>query len=178
MLLVGTALYNGDGVAADPVTAYAYVSRAAAQGLGAGQGDTRRPGSTLDAARAAAKGRRAGQIDGDAEGERCAESCRGQARGDKPAPPREDRRRTARRCRRPRPPPRGKWRIQLGAFGQRNTAEALFARLGGKLAGRQAYYIPAGKVVRLQVGPFESRAAAAAACARLARPGLLPGRGR
>jgi uncharacterized protein len=33
MLMVGTALYNGDGVPADPVTAYAYVSRAAAQGL-------------------------------------------------------------------------------------------------------------------------------------------------
>ena len=34
MLLYGTALYNGDGVASDPVTAYAFVSRAAAQGLG------------------------------------------------------------------------------------------------------------------------------------------------
>ena len=33
MLLYGTALYNGDGVAADPVLAYALVSRAAAQGL-------------------------------------------------------------------------------------------------------------------------------------------------
>src|SRR5687767_6315820 len=37
MLMVGTALYNGDGVAADPVTAYAYVSRAAAQGLAPAQ---------------------------------------------------------------------------------------------------------------------------------------------
>ena len=33
LLMVGTALYNGDGVAGDPVKAYAYVSRAAAQGL-------------------------------------------------------------------------------------------------------------------------------------------------
>src|SRR5688572_29987234 len=33
LLMVGTALYNGDGVARDPVKAYAYVSRAAAQGL-------------------------------------------------------------------------------------------------------------------------------------------------
>ena len=33
LLMVGTALYNGDGVTQDPVRAYAYVSRAAAQGL-------------------------------------------------------------------------------------------------------------------------------------------------
>jgi len=33
MLLYGTALYNGDGVAPDPATAYAYVSRAAARGF-------------------------------------------------------------------------------------------------------------------------------------------------
>jgi len=33
LLIVGTALYNGDDVTPDPVTAYAYVSRAAAQGL-------------------------------------------------------------------------------------------------------------------------------------------------
>src|SRR5678815_3485254 len=37
LLIVGTALYNGDGVQADPVTAYAYVSRAAAQGLAPAQ---------------------------------------------------------------------------------------------------------------------------------------------
>ena len=37
LLIVGTAMYNGDGVAADPVTAYAYVSRAAAQGLAPAQ---------------------------------------------------------------------------------------------------------------------------------------------
>src|SRR5688572_20033114 len=33
MLMYGTALYNGDGMPSDPVRAYAYVSRAAAQGL-------------------------------------------------------------------------------------------------------------------------------------------------
>jgi len=40
----------------------------------------------------------------------------------------------------------------------------LFRKLSGKLAGRQAYYVPAGSVIRLQAGPFESKAAAAAAC--------------
>ena len=33
MLVYGTALFNGDGVAQDPVLGYAYVSRSAAQGL-------------------------------------------------------------------------------------------------------------------------------------------------
>jgi cell division septation protein DedD len=63
----------------------------------------------------------------------------------------------------------GAWRIQLGAFSQRSSAEALFRKLSsnGALAGRQAYYVPAGAVTRLQVGPFESRAAASAACGAL-----------
>ena len=34
MLVYGTALFNGDGIPKDPLMAYAYVSRAAAQGLG------------------------------------------------------------------------------------------------------------------------------------------------
>jgi cell division septation protein DedD len=63
----------------------------------------------------------------------------------------------------------GAWRIQLGAFAQRSSAETLFRKLSGSsaLAGRQAYYVPAGAVTRLQVGPFESRAAASAACSAL-----------
>ena len=49
---------------------------------------------------------------------------------------------------------------------KRASAEALFRKLSGNgaLAGRQAFYIPVGAVTRLQVGPFESRAAASAAC--------------
>jgi len=64
-------------------------------------------------------------------------------------------------------PATGKWRIQLGAFSQRGSAQALYAKLSGSLGGRQAYYVPAGAVTRLQVGPFASRAEANAACARL-----------
>jgi cell division septation protein DedD len=60
----------------------------------------------------------------------------------------------------------GGWRIQLGAFSQRGGAEALYQRLSSvpTLAGRSPYYIPLGSMTRLQVGPFESKAAAAAAC--------------
>ena len=75
-------------------------------------------------------------------------------------------------------PPSGKWRIQLGAFSQRKSAESLYSRLSGKLGGRQAYYVPVGSVVRLQAGPYESRAAASSACARLAPQPCFPVEGR
>jgi len=60
--------------------------------------------------------------------------------------------------------------VQLGAFSARGAAEGLFRKLSGNaaLTGRQPFYIPAGKVTRLQAGPFESRASAASACAKLA----------
>ena len=72
----------------------------------------------------------------------------------------------------------GKWRIQLGAFSQRKSAEALYGKLSARLGGRQAYYVPAGAVVRLQAGPYESRSAASAACARLAPQACFPVEGR
>ena len=157
MLLYGTALYNGDGVASDPVTAYAFVSRAAAQGLGPAKAtladldeampiEDRRKGVALAQAMVAGK---------------VAAAPARTVEKSVPAKP------TAAK---PAAKPvavaaKGNWRIQLGAFGQRSSAEALFARLESKFDGRQAYYVPAGKVVRLQVGPYESRAAANAACA-------------
>jgi cell division septation protein DedD len=63
--------------------------------------------------------------------------------------------------------------VQLGAFSKRGSAEALFKRLSGSgaLAGRQPFFIAAGAVTRLQAGPFESRAAAAAVCAALTAKG-------
>jgi cell division septation protein DedD len=75
----------------------------------------------------------------------------------------------------PAPPPAaakpasGNWRIQLGAFSQRGNAEALYKKLSGKsaLAGRSPYFVSAGSVTRLQVGPFESKSAAQAACSTL-----------
>ena len=67
----------------------------------------------------------------------------------------------------------GRWRVQLGAFSKRTSAEVLFASLSttAPLTGRQPFYIEAGAVTRLQVGPFESRSAAAAACAELSKKG-------
>jgi len=63
----------------------------------------------------------------------------------------------------------GNWRVQLGAFSKRSSAEALYRKLSGHkaLAGRQAHYVAAGPVTRLQVGPFGTHTEAAAACRAL-----------
>jgi len=68
----------------------------------------------------------------------------------------------------------GGWRIQLGAFSQRASAETLYRKLGGSLGGHQAYYVPVGKITRLQVGPYPSREAASAACASLHGQACFP----
>lgn len=59
----------------------------------------------------------------------------------------------------------GAWRVQLGAFGERSRATALWSRLSGRLDGAQPYYISAGSITRLQAGPYASRSAATSACA-------------
>lgn len=166
LLMVGTAMYNGDGVPQDPITAYAYVSRAAAQGLAPAKAtladmdqimplEQRQKGLAM--AQAMAGGKKAPPKETAAKPSPAA----------KVLPP-------ANKAPAPAIPAKGNWRIQLGAFGQKSSAEALFAKLSGRVSGRQAYYIPVGKIVRLQVGPFESRAAASAACARLAPQACFP----
>lgn len=168
MLVYGTALYNGDGVAADPVQAYALVSRAAAQGLGAARATLadldhamplalRQKGLALANAIVAAKTPPA-----------AAPSKAPPATADSLVVSATPTSATA------SPGNKDGWRIQLGAFGQRATAEALFATLRGKLGARQAYYVPAGKVVRLQVGPYDSRAAATTGCAALGGQACFP----
>ena len=165
LLMVGTALYNGDGVPADPVTGYAYVSRAAAQGLAPAQAtladmdavmplEQRQKGIALAQTMAARKAVPAPPT--------------AKLASKKPVAAKPTVAKPAAMTARPTIVAGGKWRIQLGAFGQRKSAEALFGKLSGKLGGRQAYYVPAGAVIRLQAGPFESRAAASAACANLA----------
>lgn len=172
MLIVGTALYNGDGVPEDPVRAYAYVSRAAAQGLAPAQATLADMDATMP-------------VEQRQKGVALAQAMVGEKKPAPAAPPAKVASKKAvapkPSAAKPAPPPAksppvagGKWRIQLGAFGQRKSAEALFGRLSGKLAGRQAHYVPAGAVVRLQVGPYDSRGAAAAACAALAPQPCFP----
>ena len=177
LLMVGTALYNGDGIPQDPIKAYAYVSRAAAQGLAPAKStladmdevmplEQRRRGVALAQEMVATKK----PAPAAAPPKTAAKPDAPKAAPPKTATPKAP----APAVSKPTVAASGNWRIQLGAFSQRKSAETLFARLSGKLAGRQAFYVPAGAVVRLQAGPFESRSAANAACARLAPQPCFP----
>ncbi|MEO5808814.1 MAG: SPOR domain-containing protein [Sphingomicrobium sp.] len=162
LLLYGTALYNGDGVPPDPVTAYAFVSRAAAQGLAPARATL----ADMDALM---------PVEQRQQGVALAKAAVDAKAGAKPAvkPVRTAKPVAAK----PMPPSvkvatGGGWRVQLGAFAKRGSAEGLFKSLSaGPLAGRQAYYVAAGAVTRLQAGPYASKAEAAAACTRLSARG-------
>lgn len=179
LLVYGTALFNGDGVTQDPVLGYAFVSRAAAQGLAAAKDTLAQMDKILPL-----EERKKGVAIAIANARKAPAP---KSRTIRVKPPREVPAAVAQATPKPVPKPlvqppakpaakapaatvpakSGAWRIQLGAFSQRSSAEALFRKLSGALAGRQAYYIPVGAITRLQVGPFESRAAASAACSAL-----------
>jgi cell division septation protein DedD len=61
----------------------------------------------------------------------------------------------------------GAFRVQLGAFRDGASAQKLYAQLGPRLGGARMTLVPSGPMTRLQVGPYPTRAAAAAACAAL-----------
>ena len=165
MLVYGTALYNGDGVPQDPVLGYAYVSRSAAQGLEPARNTLQQMDDIMPLEQ-----RKKGVA-------MAVQKAKTQQRAEaKPVPTPKPKARSAVS---PAPaqttvvPATGAWRIQLGAFSQRASAEALFRRLSGSapVAGRQQFLIAAGSVTRLQVGPFPSKSAAAAACSSLSSRG-------
>ena len=163
MLVTGTALFNGDGLRRDAIRGYAYVSRAAAQGLG--------PAKTtlvdMDKAMSVDDRKKGVAMALAAVNDKPAVAVRS------PAIARPAAQLPVKVAVKSSPPPAlavassGNWRVQLGAFGNRGSAQALFGRLAPGLGGAQAYYIPVGAVTRLQAGPFATSAAARQACARL-----------
>lgn len=187
-LVYGTALVNGDSVTQDPVLGYSYVSRAAAQGLDPAKQTLaqmdqvlpladRKKGVALALAQAkekpapakAAENAGTRSVEAKAKQTKAVESkvvpASVAAAKAKPTPKRESVETAAKAIEAARPASGG-WRIQLGAFSQRSNAEALYKKLSVKAAldGRGPYYVPIGTVTRLQVGPFESKAAAEGAC--------------
>jgi len=170
LLVYGTALVNGDSVTQDPVLGYAYVSRAAAQGLAPAKETL----SQLDQLLPLAQRKRGVQIARNlAKAAPPPKSAAptaapkiAKAKPKPPATPKAVATATVPKAVPPAAPPSGAWRIQLGAFSQRSSAEALYGKLSAKaaLSGRRAFYIPVGAITRLQVGPFESKSAAEAAC--------------
>jgi TPR repeat protein len=166
MLVYGTALFNGDSVAQDQVLGYAFVSRSAAQGLAPARDTLAQMDALIPLEQ-----RKKGLAIATQRAKAAAKAATAKPKASKPA--------ATAAIRRPAvaaptiASSGGNWRIQLGAFSQRSSAEALFRRLSGSapVAGRQQFLVPAGAVTRLQVGPFPSRAAAAAACSALAARG-------
>jgi len=173
-LVYGTALFNGDGVNRNPVLGYAFVRRSAAQGLKPAKDTLQDLQSLLS------PGQRA---KADAIAVAALKSNSGPVRAignsivakPKPAPVRSTAKSAIAKT---RPAPssvnvatNGGWRIQLGAFSKRSSAEALFKRWASVLGGKQGVFPSAGAVTRLQVGPYPSKAAAQAACTSLSRKG-------
>ncbi len=175
LLVYGTALVNGDGVRKDPTLGYAYVSRAAAQGLAPARETLAQLDQMLPL-----EARKRGVAIASAK----AKAAPAPKSNPSPAAPSPKPVKVA--VAKPKAPPpaaaavaasvpaSGAWRIQLGAFSQRGSAEALYRKLSGTFGGRQAYYIPVGAITRLQVGPYPSRAAAQAACGALHGQACFP----
>ena len=177
LLVYGTALYNGDGVTQDQVLGYAYVSRAAAQGLGPARDTLAQLNQLMSAADRKAALALAHSIPSGSPVPPKKQAKPPRIAQAKEATPRHqlsDPDQVPVTKRKAIPVTDGGWRIQLGAFSQRDSAEALYQRVAGKpaLAGRGPIYVVAGSVTRLQVGPFASKGAAAAACASVGIPCL------
>lgn len=197
LLVYGTALVNGDSVTQDPVLGYAYVSRAAQQGLD----PAKQTLDQLDQILPIADRKRGAQIARELAKTAPAPKSASEKAATKPVqtatakPPQPSAKAPPKRVANAAPtsPPKpvesvtaaprqeakappaaatGAWRIQLGAFSQRGSAEALYRKLAARapLEGRHAFYIPVGTITRLQVGPFESKAAAESACKALGVP--------
>ena len=166
LLVYGTALFNGDGVTQDPVLGYALVSRAAAQGLEPAKSTL----SQMDEIMPLAQRKRGVAIALEKAKSRPIAEPKPSVKLDPVKPAKVAARKTP-------PPPvsggSGPWRIQLGAFSQKSSAEALFRRLSGSapVAGRRQFLVAAGTVTRLQIGPYPSKNAAAAACSALSSRG-------
>lgn len=177
-LVLGTMLFNGDGVKRDYPRAYALMTRASAAGLASAQrtlADMDGFVSPADRERGVALARR----------------YEAQARGMPPSAPGRTATRVGEPSARPAPirtaalPPSrsaaeadlptpartasaartsGGWKVQLGAFRDRGNAEGLWQRVSGRLRGASPSYVAGGGVTRLQAGGYPTRAAAASAC--------------
>jgi tetratricopeptide (TPR) repeat protein len=158
--VLGTELFNGQRIARDWPRAYALVTRAAAQGLPQAAGQLQEMERMIPAAQRQRGIALARQME------------RGQSLATVVPPPARS---VVVRTSPPAPPPltprgtsSGRWRVQLGAFGNATNArrqwDSLRARVSG-LAGLQPVFTPAGAMTRLQAGPLASRAAADRICA-------------
>jgi cell division septation protein DedD len=185
-LVLGTMLFNADGVPRDWVRAYALVTRSFQQGLPQAsqtlaQMDQYIPEAQRQQGLQLAKKYEAEVRTVALPSPRVAPTGAATTRPSgttpaRPAPTAAVTKPAPARTAAPSPsvasaaPPRqaassGNWRIQLGAFRDEGNARVLWSKVGGKTGGSAAY-VKAGGVTRLQATGFASRAAAQAACGK------------
>lgn len=173
-LVLGTMVFNGDGVGKDWVRAYALVLRSSRQGVdgasrtlaqmdGYVQPAQREQGVALAAriVEGARMARLAGPNFRDAPPQ-AAVGARDVARADPSRTTAPSETRTARAASTPHPAT-GRFRIQLGAFRDPANARALWAKIGPRIGGSPSY-VAAGGITRLRAGPFTTRTDAERAC--------------
>ncbi len=171
--VLGTMFFNGDAVAKDWVRAYALVSRAASAGLPQASKTLTQMDQYIGVADKQKGIALARQYESGKAGPSLI-AIRETPAPAAPAPAPSRAAPVATAAARPAPAPAkpaaqpavrdGGWRVQLGAFGDAGNARNLWAKLGARFPGRQPYYVKAGNVTRLQVGPFASQGEAAKAC--------------
>ncbi|WP_448661098.1 SPOR domain-containing protein [Sphingomonas sp. CJ20] len=172
--ILGIMLFNGDSVEKDWVRAYALMVRSSSTGLEVaskvrGQMDQYMPLSDRQQGLALARkyeeefnkgGAPLPPVDAmaGAGGPPARPAPKPVAAAPAPAPA------PVREVAAPAPPRDGGWRVQLGAFAEAGNARRLWGQIGGRFPGRQPYYVKAGALTKLLVGPFASRAEAMRAC--------------
>lgn len=177
-LVLGTMLYNGDGVARDWPRAYALLVRAAAADVPRASEVQAQMDKVIPIAE-----RQQGLLlarDDEAAAKRPQLSIAPPppapvrvALASAVAPPSVARMQPARKPTQPPPAPvvasRGSWRLQLGAFGDAANARRLWTQTAASFPGANVSYVKAGVMTRVLIGPYPSRASASQAC-RAIRP--------
>ncbi|HEX8418847.1 MAG TPA: SPOR domain-containing protein [Sphingomonas sp.] len=159
-LVLGTMLFNGDGIARDVPRAYSLMTLASQKGLKSASETLSQMDQYISA--------------GDREkGVRLLAGSPAIAPTPKPTPtpvrvaaakppvtptPAKIAKAT------PKPTPQGAWRIQLGAFRDRANAETMWKEVRVKLGSAQPTYVKAGAVTRLQAAGYAGKADAQRAC--------------
>ena len=186
--IIGTEMFNGQLVARDWPRAYALMTLASGRGLAAAVQNLKAmdeyiPADQRQQGLAIAKRLESGaeKIGGPAP--RLAATSRPARDAQTPAARRSPPVQTADRNAAPKPAPAkpaasrptapapsagGRWRVQLGAFGDAGGAQRQWGALKGKvpaLARLQSFTVKVGAVTRLQAGPLASREDAARVCA-------------
>ena len=185
-LVLGTMLFNGDGVAKDWPRAYALMTRASQSGLQSASQTLSQMDQYISPADRERGTALAAQYAAQSKPQPNTPPRRGGNVGNVDVPPSQIAAPQPRPVRPPsvlrampvvhpvpevRPAPlraeaaSGRWRVQLGAFRDADNAQAQWAKVRGRIAGAQPSYEKAGAVTRLVAGPFGSRADATRACA-------------